>query len=85
MNARAPRRRYSALTEGLGPAGARARVAQQLPLLWQDSLCVWGPAHFVTFNLPVPVRVLWQDVVRLYFGTLMSLRASEASKVRPER
>ena len=68
---------YTAVAEGRGADGAWCRVAGQLPVLWRDSLCVWGPAHVVTFNLPVPVRVLWQDVVRLYFGTLMSLRASE--------
>ena len=67
---------YTALAEGLGVAGAKARVAQQLPVLWQDSLWCWGPAHLVTFNIPVPLRVLWQDVVRVYFGSLMSLRGN---------
>lgn len=69
---------YSGLAEGLGMAGARARIEQQLPLLWQDSVYCWGVAHLVTFNLPIPVRVLWQDVVRLYFGTMMSLRGNAA-------
>ena len=36
----------------------------------------WSFAHCVTFNLPVPVRVLWQDFARIYFGSLMSLRAN---------
>lgn len=69
---------YAAMAEGGGVAGARSRVEQQLGPLWWDSARVWGPAHLVTFSLPVPVRVLWQDVVRLYFGTLMSLRANAA-------
>ena len=43
----------------------------------------WGPAHLVTFNLPIPVRVLWQDVVRLYFGTIMSLRGTARIREDP--
>jgi hypothetical protein len=74
---------FTALAEGLGASGARARVEQQLPLLWRDSLCCWGPAHLVTFNLPIPVRVLWQDVVRLYFGTIMSLRGTARIREDP--
>ena len=67
---------YTAFAEGLGPGGAADRVAEQLPLLWGDSLCFWPLAHCVTFNIPVPVRVLWQDLCRIYFGTLMSLRGT---------
>ena len=74
---------FTALAEGLGASGARARVEQQLPLLWRDSLFCWGPAHLVTFNLPIPVRVLWQDVVRLYFGTIMSLRGTARIREDP--
>ncbi len=64
---------YSALTEGSDPG---QRVREQLPALWTDSVWFWSLAHCVTFNLPVPVRVLWQDVARIYFGSLMSLRAN---------
>ena len=64
---------YSALAEGSDPAH---RVREQLPALWTDSVWFWSLAHCVTFNLPVPVRVLWQDVARIYFGSLMSLRAN---------
>ena len=64
---------YSALAEGSDPAH---RVREQLPALWTDSVLFWSLAHCVTFNLPVPVRVLWQDVARIYFGSLMSLRAN---------
>ena len=52
------------------------RVREQLPALWTDSVWFWSLAHCVTFNLPVPVRVLWQDFARIYFGSLMSLRAN---------
>ena len=64
---------YSALAEGSDPGD---RVREQLPALWTDSVWFWSLAHCVTFNLPVPVRVLWQDVARIYFGSLMSLRAN---------
>ena len=64
---------YSALAEGSDPG---QRVREQLPALWTDSVWFWSLAHCVTFNLPVPVRVLWQDVARIYFGSLMSLRAN---------
>jgi protein Mpv17 len=64
---------YSALAEGSDPG---RRVREQLPALWTDSVWFWSLAHCVTFNLPVPVRVLWQDVARIYFGSLMSLRAN---------
>ena len=64
---------YSALAAGSDPAH---RVREQLPALWTDSVWFWSLAHCVTFNLPVPVRVLWQDVARIYFGSLMSLRAN---------
>ena len=64
---------YSALAEGSDPGH---RVREQLPALWTDSVWFWSLAHCVTFNLPVPVRVLWQDVARIYFGSLMSLRAN---------
>ena len=64
---------YSALAEGSDPSD---RVREQLPALWTDSVLFWSLAHCVTFNLPVPVRVLWQDVARIYFGSLMSLRAN---------
>ena len=64
---------YSALAEGSDPVH---RVREQLPALWTDSVWFWSLAHCVTFNLPVPVRVLWQDVARIYFGSLMSLRAN---------
>ena len=64
---------YSALAEGSDPGD---RVREQLPALWTDSVLFWSLAHCVTFNLPVPVRVLWQDVARIYFGSLMSLRAN---------
>ena len=64
---------YSALAEGADPGD---RVREQLPALWTDSVLFWSLAHCVTFNLPVPVRVLWQDVARIYFGSLMSLRAN---------
>ena len=64
---------YSALAEGSDPG---QRVREQLPALWTDSVLFWSLAHCVTFNLPVPVRVLWQDVARIYFGSLMSLRAN---------
>ena len=64
---------YSALAEGSDPAH---RVREQLPALWTDSVWFWSLAHCVTFNLPVPVRVLWQDFARIYFGSLMSLRAN---------
>ena len=64
---------YSALAEGSDPSD---RVREQLPALWTDSVWFWSLAHCVTFNLPVPVRVLWQDVARIYFGSLMSLRAN---------
>ena len=64
---------YSALAEGSDPG---LRVREQLPALWTDSVWFWSLAHCVTFNLPVPVRVLWQDVARIYFGSLMSLRAN---------
>ena len=67
---------YTAAAEGLGWQGIQARVSQQLPLLWRDSVCFWSIAHCVTFNIPVPVRVLWQDTARIYYGTLMSLRGS---------
>ena len=73
---------YAALAEGLGGAGVAARLESQLLPLWFDSACVWGPAHLVTFNLPIPVRVLWQDVVRLYFGSRMSLRANAPLETR---
>ena len=63
---------YSALAEGSDPG---QRVREQLPALWTDSVLFWSLAHCVTFNLPVPVRVLWQDFARIYFGSLMSLRA----------
>ena len=64
---------YSALAEGSDPG---QRVRAQLPALWTDSVWFWSLAHCVTFNLPVPVRVLWQDIARIYFGSLMSLRAN---------
>ena len=64
---------YSALAEGSDPG---QRVREQLPALWTDSVWFWSLAHCVTFNLPVPVRVLWQDFARIYFGSLMSLRAN---------
>ena len=64
---------YSALAEGSDPSD---RVREQLPALWTDSVLFWSLAHCVTFNLPVPVRVLWQDFARIYFGSLMSLRAN---------
>ena len=64
---------YSALVEGSDPGD---RVRAQLPALWTDSVLFWSLAHCVTFNLPVPVRVLWQDFARIYFGSLMSLRAN---------
>ena len=64
---------YSALAEGSDPI---LRVRAQLPALWADSVLFWSLAHCVTFNLPVPVRVLWQDFARIYFGSLMSLRAN---------
>ena len=64
---------YSALAEGSDPGD---RVRAQLPALWTDSVWFWSLAHCVTFNLPVPVRVLWQDFARIYFGSLMSLRAN---------
>ena len=64
---------YSALAEGSDPG---LRVREQLPALWTDSVLFWSLAHCVTFNLPVPVRVLWQDFARIYFGSLMSLRAN---------
>ena len=64
---------YSALAEGSDPSD---RVREQLPALWTDSVWFWSVAHCVTFNLPVPVRVLWQDIARIYFGSLMSLRAN---------
>jgi len=64
---------YSALAEGSDPSD---RVRAQLPALWTDSVLFWSLAHCVTFNLPVPVRVLWQDFARIYFGSLMSLRAN---------
>ena len=64
---------YSALAEGSDPSD---RVREQLPALWTDSVLFWSLAHCITFNLPVPVRVLWQDVARIYFGSLMSLRAN---------
>ena len=64
---------YSALAEGSDPGH---RVREQLPALWTDSVLFWSLAHCVTFNLPVPVRVLWQDIARIYFGSLMSLRAN---------
>ena len=64
---------YSALAEGSDPAH---RVREQRPALWTDSVWFWSLAHCVTFNRPVPVRVLWQDVARIYFGSLMSLRAN---------
>ena len=64
---------YSALAEGSDPVH---RVRAQLPALWTDSVLFWSLAHCVTFNLPVPVRVLWQDFARIYFGSLMSLRAN---------
>ena len=64
---------YSALAEGSDPVD---RVREQLPALWTDSVWFWSLAHCVTFNLPVPVRVLWQDFARIYFGSLMSLRAN---------
>jgi hypothetical protein len=64
---------YSALAEGSDPSD---RVRAQLPALWTDSVLFWSLAHCVTFNLPVPVRVLWQDIARIYFGSLMSLRAN---------
>ena len=64
---------YSALAEGSDPVH---RVREQLPALWTDSVLFWSLAHCVTFNLPVPVRVLWQDFARIYFGSLMSLRAN---------
>ena len=64
---------YSALAEGSDPG---SRVREQLPALWTDSVWFWSLAHCVTFNLPVPVRVLWQDFARIYFGSLMSLRAN---------
>ncbi len=64
---------YSALAEGSDPG---QRVRAQLPALWTDSVLFWSLAHCVTFNLPVPVRVLWQDFARIYFGSLMSLRAN---------
>ena len=41
-----------------------------------NTFVFWSLAHCVTFNLPVPVRVLWQDFARIYFGSLMSLRAN---------
>ena len=64
------------LAEGRAPADAGRRLEQQLFPLWQDSVCTWGLAHLVTFNLPVRFRVLWHDVVRLWFGTRMSLRSN---------
>ena len=64
---------YSALAEGADPV---PRIRAQLPALWTDSVWFWSLAHCVTFNLPVPVRVLWQDFARIYFGSLMSLRAN---------
>ena len=41
--------------------------------LWTDSVWFWSLAHCVTFNLPVPVRVLWQDVARIYFLSLIHI------------
>ena len=67
---------YMTLAEGRTLADVRTRVTQQLRPLILDSWTVWMPAHCVTFNLPVPVRLLWQDCVRLYFGTIMSMRSN---------
>ena len=73
---------YMTLVEGRGLADARARCEQQLPPLLLSSWCVWGPAHCVTFNLPVAIRLLWQDCVRVYFGTIMSLRSNKQVEVQ---
>ena len=62
---------YSALAEGKTPATGPGAIS-----LWTDSGAVLVPRAFVTFNLPVPVRVLWQRDGRIYFGSLMSLRAN---------
>mmetsp|Transcript_8685 Transcript_8685/g.20849 ORF Transcript_8685/g.20849 Transcript_8685/m.20849 type:complete len:160 (-) Transcript_8685:117-596(-) len=69
---------YMTLAEGRSLGDARARVEQQLAPLVRASWTVWGVAHCITFNLPVPIRLLWQDCVRLYFGTVMSLRSNQA-------
>ena len=68
---------YMTLAEGRTLADGRRRVEQQLEPLVRTSWTVWGLAHCVTFNLPVPIRLLWQDCVRLYFGTVMSLRSNQ--------
>ena len=52
------------------------RVRAQLPALWTDSVWFWSLAIASRSTFPVPVRVLWQDVARIYFGSLMSLRAN---------
>ena len=75
---------YMTLAEGRSISDGCERVEQQLWPLLRDSWTVWGIAHCVTFNLPVPIRVLWQDVVRLYFGTLMSLRSNKMLRPQPE-
>ena len=67
---------YMTLAEGRTLADVQTRVTQQLRPLILDSWTVWMPAHCITFNLPVPVRLLWQDCVRLYFGTVMSMRSN---------
>ena len=72
---------YMTLAEGRTLADGCRRVEQQLEPLMRTSWMVWGLAHCVTFNLPVPIRLLWQDSVRLYFGTVMSLRSNQA--IRP--
>jgi hypothetical protein len=64
------------LMEGRSLHEARRRIEEQLYPLWRTSVSLWGVAHMVTFNLPIPLRVLWQDIVRLYFGTVMSMRAN---------
>ena len=69
---------YMTLAEGRTISDARTRVEQQLPPLLKASWVVWGVAHCITFNLPISIRLLWQDCVRLYFGTVMSLRSNQS-------
>ena len=64
---------YSALAGAWFPI---PRVRAQLPALWTDNVWFWSLAHCVTFNLPVPVRVLCETGARICAGSLAGLRAN---------
>ncbi len=68
---------YDTLLAGKGLQGVQERLTRSWWPLLQDCWKLWPFAHIITFNLPFQWRVLFCDIVRVYFGTVMSLRANE--------